>query len=80
MVKLSKEGNKYCLVHRPSTGLQSRNETLESVLKKYTLVSWIFYVLANEYEYVRAHLKKQNNGGIYSMMQHYQAVLIHIGE
>ncbi|XP_011404218.2 PREDICTED: protein strawberry notch homolog 1-like isoform X2 [Amphimedon queenslandica] len=35
MLKVSKEGSDLYLVHRPNTGVQSRCETLVSVLKKY---------------------------------------------
>ena len=38
MLKISEEGSKSFLVHRPNTGVQSRPEELKSLKKKYTLV------------------------------------------
>lgn len=37
MLKISEEGSKSFLVHRPNTGVQSRPEELKSLKKKYTL-------------------------------------------
>lgn len=38
MLKVSKEGSSMFLVHRPNTGIQSRPEHINSLLKKYKLV------------------------------------------